>query len=76
MPLVEVLREQAEGAKFAISYHDQPQDAVRSGVNLSAVPGGLRKGMMVERGFDRALQFKMDFSPDADMSILERWVED
>jgi hypothetical protein len=73
VPLVEAFREQAEEAKFAISYHDQPQDAVRLGVNLPDGAAGFKK-IAGERGFDRALQFKLDFSPDADMSMLELWL--
>jgi hypothetical protein len=29
----------------------------------------------LQRGFDHALQFQLVFSPDADMRILEKWLE-
>lgn len=75
-PLVEAFREAAQDARFAIGFHDQPQDAVTLGVILPDGAAGFSWAKLAdERGFDRALQFKVDFSPDADMSMLESWLE-
>jgi hypothetical protein len=75
-PLVGSLRELAGDARFAVSYHGEPQSAVTLGIRLPDDAGGFKwASLRNERGFDRALQFRLDFSASADLSMLEPWLQ-